>query len=95
MPERILERQKQGFGIPLEKWFTNELKVTLEKVLFSRESSIRKYIKEAYVEALMKDRSNVASAQKLFCLIMFELWNRIYIIGDARSKPSLDLEEYL
>jgi len=95
IPDQILERQKQGFGIPLENWFANELKVILEKVLFSSESTIRRYIRESYIEALMKDRSNVASAQKLFSLIMFELWNRMYIHGEARSNPSLDIEQYL
>ena len=95
IPDQILERQKQGFGIPLENWFADELKVILEKLLLGRESTIRTYIREAYIEALVKDRSNVVSAQRLFCLIMFELWNRMFIDREARSKPSLDIEQYL
>jgi asparagine synthase (glutamine-hydrolysing) len=95
MPHEILERQKQGFGIPLENWFASELKGVLEKLLLGRESTIHKYIREAYIEGLMRDRSNVRSAQKLFSLVMFELWNRMFIERELRSNPPLDIERYL
>ena len=33
MPKEIMERPKMGFGVPLEKWFKNELKELVVDVL--------------------------------------------------------------
>ncbi len=94
LPRQILERSKQGFGIPLEHWFIGDLKVALETALLDQKSRVRKYINESYIESTMADRSTFQGAQRLYALIMLELWHRMFIETETRGPPPLDFYHY-
>jgi len=76
VPERLMNRPKKGFGIPIEYWFRDHLKpyfmTYLNKERLNRQgifkgSSIEK-IRDRYLEG---QQQNV---QKLWVLLMFQLW---------------------
>lgn len=76
LPKEMMDRPKQGFGVPLTEWFRDELKdyfmvyldeKRIEKEgLFDSKEIIR--LRDSY---LLGNKENV---QKLWFLLMFEMW---------------------
>jgi len=83
LPEPILNRRKMGFGVPLSKWFKGPLKDYLRDVLFAKEARQRGYFKMEEVERLVNEHQNNQRdhGYKLWALLMFELWNKVYMDG--------------
>lgn len=76
LPKQMMDRPKQGFGVPLTEWFRDELKeyfmIYLDEKriesegLFDSKEIIR--LRDSY---LLGNKENV---QKLWFLLMFEMW---------------------
>ena len=76
LPKKMMDRPKQGFGVPLTEWFRDELKeyfmIYLDEKrienegLFDSKEIIR--LRDSY---LLGNKENV---QKLWFLLMFEMW---------------------
>ena len=84
LPESILDRRKQGFGVPLAAWFRGGLTDIFSDVLRSPRARQRGYFEPVAVDRVLdehlagrRDRS-----LQLWQLLMFELWHREYL--DAR-----------
>ena len=76
VPKELLDRPKQGFGIPVDSWLKKDLRSLLEKYLSEqniREQGIfdEKYLKESLGEYL-SGKSD--SAHKFWFLLMFQMW---------------------
>lgn len=83
VPKELLERPKQGFAIPMDKWLKNDLKPLLEKYL--SEERIKKqgifdekYIKES-LGGYLSGKSD--SAYKFWFLLVFQMWYEKYFEG--------------
>ena len=85
VPREIASRRKQGFGAPIESWMQKEWKEVVPQVLdpvvskgytgiFDRDS-VGSLVADPYV-----------NSSKLFALMTFVLWYRIYI-EEARLEP--------
>lgn len=94
VPKQIIDREKVGFGVPLERWFAADLKYAVENALLGDASRIRKYVNESFIRAILSNRSGYASAQRIFALVMFELWYRMFIEENRLAIPSFDLDHY-
>jgi asparagine synthase (glutamine-hydrolysing) len=80
VPKELIERPKQGFAIPIDKWLKNDLKELLEKYLSEdriREQGIfdEKYIKRS-LDNYLSGSSN--SAYKFWFLLIFQMWYEKY-----------------
>jgi len=84
IPDKVLERKKQGFGIPIENWFKNDLKSYAQDILLSERCIQRNYFKRDYVKNLFEKHSKGERnyGNHIWELLCFELWNRIYIDGE-------------
>ena len=78
VPGDVLYRKKQGFAVPLVRWFRNELKDEVQSVLLDNVTYQRGYLNRKGVQAILgehfsgrRDRSDA-----LWVLLVFELWNR-------------------
>jgi len=80
LPKQIVHRKKKGFGIPISRWLTQELKEPLQNLpggrlvrdgLFSGP-----YIEKLVAEHLAKKKDN---RKQLWPLLVLELWYRRYI----------------
>ncbi len=76
LPDSILYRKKMGFSVPLDDWFTGELKELASSTLFSAESGLGHFfnmgeIKKIWETHQSKKRSYAAV---LWSFLMFELW---------------------
>lgn len=80
LPDETLRRTKKGFGVPLERWFKNELKNYLKSILLSEKSLNRGLFKKEEVERLIElhSRGKANYAHHLWALLTLEHWFRQY-----------------
>jgi len=78
LPAEILDRPKMGFGVPLARWFRDELRTLPEDVLLDPRTVARGYFRRGEVEALIREhQAGVADhAQRLWVLLQLEHWHR-------------------
>ena len=84
LPQEILNRGKQGFGIPIDTWFRNEWKDFFRETVLSEKAAGRGYFNMAEIEALFAEHlsGRRQHGYRLWALLMLELWHRVFIDGD-------------
>jgi len=89
LPLNLLNREKQGFSIPLAEWLKGELREYVEEVLFSQRSRQRGYFNEKSVEKIWKRHLQGITdySAHIWTLLMLELWHRVFF--DNRSSFSI------
>jgi asparagine synthetase B (glutamine-hydrolysing) len=76
LPDEILFRRKQGFGVPLADYLRDELKDFAEKELFGP-PTIELYDRDLLARAWRRHQQARADYSRLFwTIIMFNLWHR-------------------
>ncbi|MBC7795927.1 MAG: asparagine synthase (glutamine-hydrolyzing) [Pyrinomonadaceae bacterium] len=81
VPDEILHRKKQGFGVPIDVWINNQLRERISETLLESRTLERgmfdaKYIKTLLDEHSKKRRDNSHALWELFVL---ELWQRRHL----------------
>jgi asparagine synthase (glutamine-hydrolysing) len=77
-PELDIER-KQGFGLPLDRWFKGDWGRFVGDVLSEADSGL---FDRGTMESLIKgQRRGLYNMPRLFALTLFELWRREYGVG--------------
>jgi asparagine synthase (glutamine-hydrolysing) len=78
LPPEVARRGKTGFGVPLDRWFRDELREQSEDLLLGRDRGL---FRRAEVERLLREHRDGAAdhGHRLWCLCMLELWQRRYI----------------
>jgi asparagine synthase (glutamine-hydrolysing) len=81
LPRDILDRKKQGFGVPLGTWFRGNLRELFADTLLSPASLKRGYFRPAYVRQLVDEHVSGRRdhALRLWQLVVFERWHRQYV----------------
>jgi asparagine synthase (glutamine-hydrolysing) len=81
LPAGILDRQKQGFGIPLGTWFRGGLTGLFSDVLDAPRTRQRGYFEPVFVSRLLKEHlaGERDHTLRLWQLLVFELWHRQYL----------------
>lgn len=76
LPKEILNRRKKGFGIPLTKWFKNELKQTLLDVFSPSRLKQEGLFNADTIQALLNDHfsGKKDNRKQIWTLFMFEMW---------------------
>jgi asparagine synthase (glutamine-hydrolysing) len=78
LPRELELKRKQGFAIPIDHWFKGEWGTFMKSVLFSNDS----WFDHAMVTELIAGQERgLANTQRLFALMMFELWRKTYNIS--------------
>jgi len=87
LPRDILRRGKMGFGVPLARWFREELRGYLRAILLAPSSLSRGYFDAARVRELVEEHQGGVRnhAPRLWALLMLEMWHREFIDGDPSS----------
>jgi asparagine synthase (glutamine-hydrolysing) len=77
LPHHILNRTKQGFAVPLARWFRGELSTFVRDLLLSDTCRRRGLFNEAYIERLLRLHARGRDIDlQLWTLLSFELWCR-------------------
>lgn len=92
IPKEIIERRKQGFTTPMHDWFREDLLPIAEDVLSKKNIAKRNHINYAYVLKLMDSERRIKrtlpfryTSFKLLTLLMLEMWQQMYLDGDAKA----------
>ena len=81
VPDNILHRKKQGFGVPLGVWFRGGLTDVFADVLGSSRARQRGYFRQPFVDRIIQDHLSGRRDHtlQLWQLLVFELWQRQYV----------------
>ena len=66
----MTDRPKMGFGVPLKKWFENDLKDLIEKELSFTKIKKEGFLNPTEVQVILKDNNPV----QIWNLFVFERW---------------------
>lgn len=80
LPDEIIDRRKQGFAVPLARWFRGRLTSYLHDLLLSESSRNRDIFNPDYIERLIRIHNGGRNLDlHLWTLISFELWCRTFL----------------
>jgi asparagine synthase (glutamine-hydrolysing) len=88
LPPSLMTRPKQGFGVPLERWFREELREFASDLLLGPKFRQRGVIQPAFVKQLLDDHvsGRRAGHYQIWNLVMLESWFQMFI--DQRPRAS-------
>jgi asparagine synthase (glutamine-hydrolysing) len=74
--EKIFDRKKQGFGIPVKAWLNNELKALVSHSLSPEKIKKRGFFNPEYIERIIREHNNNIGnhTHKIWSLLWLELW---------------------
>jgi asparagine synthase (glutamine-hydrolysing) len=81
VPAEILNRPKQGFGVPVQEWINLQLRERMREVLTDSRTRQRDHVNPAYLEVLLNEheRGRRDHSVGLWALLMLELWHRQFV----------------
>jgi asparagine synthase (glutamine-hydrolysing) len=91
VPESVIRRPKRGFGTPIDLWLRRELAGLVDRVLSPETLRERGYFRPEYVAWLREQHASGKRdfSQHIWALLVFELWQRIFIDADLSDRPGL------
>ena len=90
IPPEVLNRPKQGFGIPIPQWINQELRGRIRETLTEPVTCQRGYFESSYISTLLDEheRGRRDHSRALWALLMLELWHRTFL--DSASVRNVD-----
>lgn len=81
VPAEILNRPKQGFGVPIQEWINQQLRSRIRETLSESRTRQRGYVDSRYVDVLLDEheRGRRDHSMGLWALVMLELWHRQFV----------------
>jgi asparagine synthase (glutamine-hydrolysing) len=81
VPPENIYRPKMGFGLPIGKWFRQDLKNYTKETLLSRQSLGRGYFRPEIVKNMVNEHTECRKdySFQLWALLMLELWHKRFI----------------
>lgn len=92
VPQEILTRPKQGFGMPIHQWINDQLKERIRDTLHGFRARQRDYVNPNYLNVLLEEheRGRRDHSYALWGLFMLELWHRTFM---DRSRDELSYSD--
>jgi len=89
LPQQILFRRKKGFSLPLNRWLREDLSQMSWDLLTDATARNRGLFKpQSVIRLLEEHRAGINHSDRLWSLLVLELWHRTYIDGRARASDS-------
>ena len=78
LPPVILKQRKQGFSIPIHRWFREDLYPLAEKMLLREPHLTQRYFRREMVEKMLAEHraGRRQYGAHLYALVMLEMWGR-------------------
>ena len=85
LPQEILQRRKRGFGVPLDRWFREDLKSYVGGTLGQPNALVKQYLRSEAVDAMLADHSRGRHnhGHALWTLLTFE----VFLRGLGQPQP--------
>jgi len=90
LPRSILDRKKQGFGVPIGRWFGRDLRELFSDTLLSPRAAGRGYFEPREVRRLVGEHvgGRRDHTLRLWLLMVLELWQRQYVDAQAGAAAA-------
>ncbi len=91
LPAEILNRPKQGFGVPIKHWFRGELTGYAQELLNSQRAHQRGVFQPQFIRNLLQAHANttlVNHSDAIWALLCLELWFQTYIDAPVTQQPT-------
>lgn len=81
IPEKIINRKKQGFSAPDESWYRGENAEYIKELLLSDDTISTKYIRKGYIKKVVNEHinENINHRLLIWSFMNFEWWCRIFL----------------
>ncbi|MBU0566545.1 asparagine synthase (glutamine-hydrolyzing) [bacterium] len=81
LPKDILYRDKMGFGVPIGRWFRNELKDYAYEILLDTRAKERGYFNPDSVKKILDEHTSgrIDHWCRIWGLLNLELWHRMFM----------------
>jgi asparagine synthase (glutamine-hydrolysing) len=91
LPRDLVDRPKQGFGVPLSVWFRGDLRTLFADTLLSQRSLERGYFQPSFVRRLVEEHLSGRRdhALRLWQLVVFERWLQAYADRSGNASPTV------
>lgn len=84
VPRPVLAREKKGFALPLDRWFSSSLRDWAHDVLLSTSARQRGLLEAAAVERLLlRHQAGEGHGERIWNLVVLEIWQRELLDGRA------------
>jgi asparagine synthase (glutamine-hydrolysing) len=95
LPAPILQREKQGFMLPIAYWFRNDLYPLLSQMLEQSHFVKAGWFKRESIQRLLEEHRNHRYDHhvRLWMLLTLELWHQLYIEGVEQEVLTDKLQE--
>ncbi|HKE56202.1 MAG TPA: asparagine synthase (glutamine-hydrolyzing) [Pyrinomonadaceae bacterium] len=97
VPAEILNRPKQGFGVPIQEWINRQLRERMRETLMDQRTRERGFVETTYVDLLLAEheRERRDHSNGLWALMMLELWLRNYLDNSGSVALGKDVTSQL
>jgi asparagine synthase (glutamine-hydrolysing) len=78
LPGEILSRRKMGFGVPLARWFREDLRDLPREMLLDPGARVARYVRGDSVARMLREHAAQTAdhSTKLWILLQLEMWHR-------------------
>jgi asparagine synthase (glutamine-hydrolysing) len=97
LPKKNMKQRKQGFTIPISSWLRNGLGTLAENILISKSVEKRDLFNRKYIKWMLEEHkgSRQEFGHRIWSLVIFELWARLYLDGNIDAAPSMSLQDMI
>jgi len=83
IPEAVIDRPKEGFIIPIDKWLLNEMRPFVEELLAPDRLSLHGLVRAESVQKLLNEHYSKSAnhSPRIWNLMMFQRWWEAYVIN--------------
>jgi asparagine synthase (glutamine-hydrolysing) len=93
LPDRVLRKEKRGFGGTVGMQFSKEIGEYASQVLPEGYAVKRGYVKKKYIDEVLKHKASMNLIKHyivIWDLLAFEIWYRMYML-DELAQPKLEI----
>lgn len=90
IPERIINRKKQGFSAPDESWYRGENALYIKDLLLNKQTISSEFINPDYIQKIVDEHVNQHINHRLliWSLMNFEWWCRIFLNDETFDQTT-------
>jgi asparagine synthase (glutamine-hydrolysing) len=83
LPRSVLDRPKQGFAVPLARWFREDLREYAKDVLLDERTAQRGYFNRDYLERMLERHCSGQedNSYRIWAIMVSEIWHRDLVDG--------------
>ncbi|MFP4475052.1 MAG: asparagine synthase (glutamine-hydrolyzing) [Desulfatibacillaceae bacterium] len=95
LPNAVLRQRKQGFSVPVSSWLRNGLKHPAHRLLLEKPFTERGLFDTGFVRDMLAqhEAGRQELGHRIFALMVFEVWARLYLDEKIESRPSATLHD--